>query len=135
MADPVVEELQFDRVVTASEPAVPAPASRPAVNCEACGRAIPSAYFHVNGKTFCADCRSVVEAVAKTPRELRTLLIAALFGLGAGIAGAAIYYAVMAIAHLEIGIVAILIGYMVGHAVRRGASDRGDSASRYSRLH
>jgi hypothetical protein len=31
----------------------------------------------------------------------------------------------MAIAHLEIGIVAILIGYMVGYAVRKGAGGRG----------
>jgi hypothetical protein len=35
------------------------------------------------------------------------------------------YYAVIAIAHLEIGIVAILIGYMVGYAVRKGARGRG----------
>jgi hypothetical protein len=40
------------------------------------------------------------------------------------VVGAAIY-AVMAIANLEIGIVAILIGYMVGHAVRKGAGGRG----------
>jgi hypothetical protein len=51
--------------------------------------------------------------------------IAALFGLGAALAGAAIYYAVIAITHFEIGLVAILIGYMVGYAVRRGAGGRG----------
>src|SRR2546427_9516885 len=50
---------------------------------------------------------------------------AGIFGLGAGVIGAIIYYAVMAIAHLEIGIVAILIGYMVGYAVRKGARGRG----------
>jgi len=32
---------------------------------------------------------------------------------------------VIAFAHLEIGIVAILIGYMVGYSVRRGAEGRG----------
>ena len=53
------------------------------------------------------------------------LLMAAGFGAGAGIVGAAIYYAVIAIAHLEIGIVAILIGYMVGYSVRKGAQGRG----------
>jgi hypothetical protein len=56
---------------------------------------------------------------------MRPLLIAAGFGVGAGIVGAAIYYAVIAIAHLDIGIVAILIGYMVGYSVRRGAQGRG----------
>jgi hypothetical protein len=53
------------------------------------------------------------------------MLIAGLFGLGAGIVGAIIYYAVIAILNLEIGIVAILIGYMVGYAIRRGAHGRG----------
>jgi len=53
------------------------------------------------------------------------LIRAGVYGLGAAIAGAAIYYAVMAIANLEIGIVAILIGYMVGYAVRKGAAGRG----------
>jgi hypothetical protein len=46
-------------------------------------------------------------------------------GVGAGVVGAAIYYAAIAITHLEIGIVAILIGYMVGYPVRRGVNGRG----------
>src|SRR5207237_4415003 len=62
---------------------------------------------------------------AETPGVITPLLVASLFGLGAGIVGAAIYYAVIALANLEIGIVAILIGYMVGYAVRRGAGGRG----------
>ena len=53
------------------------------------------------------------------------LAIAAIFGLGAALAGAAIYYAVIAITDFEIGLVAILIGYMVGFAVRKGAGGRG----------
>ena len=53
------------------------------------------------------------------------MVAAGALGLGAGIVGAAIYYAVVAITHLEIGIVAILIGYMVGRAVRKGARGRG----------
>ena len=43
----------------------------------------------------------------------------------AGVVGAAIYYGVIAITNFEIGIVAIVIGYMVGWAVRKGAGDRG----------
>src|SRR4029450_6773668 len=51
--------------------------------------------------------------------------LAALFGLGAAIAGAILYYAVIAITNFEIGIVAIAIGFMVGWAVRKGAGGRG----------
>ena len=68
----------------------------------------------------CARCRDAVEAAAETPRDAGALITAGLFGVGAAVAGAVLYYAVMAIAHLEIGIVAILIGYMVGYAVRKG---------------
>jgi hypothetical protein len=116
-------ELQFDRVVPESGAAV-AP-DRPSVVCAGCHRSIATEYYDVNGQTFCGHCRSIVEAHAETPRGLGPFLIAGLFGLGAGIAGAIIYYAVMAILHLEIGIVAILIGYMVGYSVRKGLRGRG----------
>src|SRR4029078_2038462 len=70
-------------------------------------------------------CRQAIEAATETPTEAGPFILAALFGLGAGVVGAAGYYAVIALANLEIGIVAILIGYMVGYAVRKGAGNRG----------
>jgi hypothetical protein len=121
-------DLQFDRVVTtspsATEPSSPA-TSQPSVACEGCHAPVHTEYYHVNGGIFCGSCRAAIEAAADTPRGLIPFLMAALYGLGAGIAGAAIYYAVIAIANLEIGIVAILIGYMVGYAVRKGARGGG----------
>ena len=117
------EELQFDRVVSQSAP--PGVPGRPAVACVACYELIETEYFHINGKTCCARCRDAVEAAAETPRDAGALITAGLFGVGAAVAGAVLYYAVMAIAHLEIGIVAILIGYMVGYAVRKGVRGRG----------
>ena len=115
--------LQFDRVV--NEPGGAAPPPIPTVFCAGCKTAIKTQYYDVNGTSLCGACRASVAAAAETPRGLPTLLLAAALGLGAGIVGAGIYYAVIAIAHLEIGIVAILIGYMVGYSVRRGAGGRG----------
>ena len=66
-----------------------------------------------------------MEAIAETPIGIRSLIPAALFGGAAAVAGAVIYYAVLAIAKLEIGLVAILIGYMVGYAIRKGSGGRG----------
>jgi hypothetical protein len=60
------------------------------------------------------------------------MLRAAAFGLGAAIAGAILYYAVIAITGWEIGLVAIVIGFMVGYAVRRGT--RGVGGRRYQML-
>jgi hypothetical protein len=117
------DELQFDRVITG--PTASAAPNAVAVVCTACHASIATEYFTVNWITVCGRCRRAIESAAETPQGPTLLPIAGVFGLGAGIAGAAIYYAVIAIAHIEVGIVAILIGYMVGYAVRKGARGRG----------
>lgn len=116
-------DLQFDRVETTTP--LSDTAASPAVTCAVCGRSVDREYYHANGKPICDSCRQVVTAAVATPRSVGKLAVAGIFGLGAAIAGAAIYYAVIAIANLEIGIVAILIGYMVGWAVRKGAGGAG----------
>jgi hypothetical protein len=117
------KELQFDRVITEQTASVaPAPITASCTNCQT---AIDTEYYSVNDHAVCRTCRDAIEAVTQTPRGAGPFIRAGLFGLGAGIVGAAIYYAVIALANLEIGIVAILIGYMVGYAVRRGAGGRG----------
>ena len=116
------EALQFDRVTAG---AGAAPADKVAVVCAACRKSIDTEYFHVNGNCVCSRCRSLAESVAETPRTMAPFLTAGAYGLGAGIAGAVVYYLVMAIAPLEIGIVAVLIGYMVGYAIRKAIGGRG----------
>ena len=54
-----------------------------------------------------------------------TLGRAVLFGIGASILGAALYFAVLAISGFEVGLVAIAIGYMVGYGIRLGTRGRG----------
>jgi hypothetical protein len=112
--------LQFDTVTPAS-----AATPTPGATCENCHETIGTEYFQVNRHVVCERCKNLIEAAIATPTGVAPLLLGGLFGLGAGIAGAAIYYAVIALANLEIGIVAILIGYMVGYAVRKGAGNRG----------
>lgn len=115
--------LQFDWVV--SEATVSPSPGRVAVECSACRTSIDTEYYQINDRIVCGRCRSAIESFAETPTGALPFARAGLFGVGAGLAGAIIYYAVIAIAHLEIGIVAILIGYMVGAAVRKGAGGRG----------
>lgn len=116
------EALQFDRVETTSRRDA---AASPGVTCAVCAKPVELEYYTANGKPVCDGCRHVLTSATATPRSAGPLIKAGIFGLGAAIAGAAIYYAVIAIANLEIGIVAILIGYMVGYAVRKGARGRG----------
>ena len=115
------DALQFDH-------AVPAAALTPhsdAVPCSACREPVGAEYWDIGGRHACARCVDAAAREMKPVREPRVLLRAALFGLGAAIAGAAVYYGVIAITSFEIGIVAILIGWMVGRAVRAGARGRG----------
>ncbi|HUQ81652.1 MAG TPA: hypothetical protein VM076_10960 [Gemmatimonadaceae bacterium] len=118
------DELQFDRVEKRGSEAGAATSSLD-VSCAVCGKSVGAEYYHANGKPVCASCGQVLQSAAATPRSIGPLLRAGLFGLGGAIAGAAIYYAVIAITDFEIGLVAILIGYMVGYMVRKGAGGRG----------
>jgi len=118
------EPLQFETAV----PAVTSPDTgdaRTGVTCMACQRTIDVEYFDLNGQPVCEACRTQITAHATTPKGIGVLARAGLFGLGAAILGAVLYYAVIAIANLEIGIVAIAIGYMVGYAVRMATGGRG----------
>ena len=121
-ASAALGELQFDRAIGTT---LAAGASSVAVSCSACLAAIDTEYYDVNGKVLCVRCRTAVESALETPRGIRPLVTAAVYGFGAAIAGAIIYFLVIAIAKIEIGIVAILIGYMVGYAVRKGSGGRG----------
>jgi len=95
------------------------------VTCHACQRTVHDEYYDVSGQPTCGGCRAQVETLLRTPAGIAPQLKAGLFGLGGGIAGAIIYYAVIALTDFEVGIVAILIGYMVGYTVRKGANGRG----------
>ncbi len=117
------EALQFDRAVPLSTDA--AGNSGPSLTCASCKNEIKTDYFTVNGVTLCETCKDAVQQQAASVRDWPNVMRATLFGFGAAIAGAIIYYGVIAITDFEIGIVAILIGYMVGYAMRKGARERG----------
>jgi len=118
------DDLQFDRVVRDAASAESA-TNEPGVACVVCKKPILTNYFHINGKSVCEDCRAAVLASVATPQGLAPMGKSIGLGLLAAVAGAAVYYGVIKITNFEIGIVAILIGYMVGWAVRKGANGKG----------
>jgi hypothetical protein len=115
--------LQFDTAIPRVTPSAISTAQ--GVACSLCQRTIPDQYYDVNGQSVCHGCRDQLAEMTATPRHWRVFAMAGLFGLGAAVAGAILYYAVIAISNFEIGIVAIAIGFMVGWAVRKGAGGRG----------
>ena len=112
------DELQFDQ----AEYATPAPAGP---NCGVCKRPIDDAYYEINGKVVCATCRQQVEAAFRGGSRVARLIKALVFGAAAGIVGAVLYYAIIRMTGLNIGLVAVVVGLMVGGAVRKGSGNRG----------
>src|SRR5688500_1695289 len=105
------DALQFDHAMPAAGGAAGAltPHSD-AVSCSACREPVGEEYWDVGGAHACRRCTDAAAREMRPVREGRVVLRAALFGLGAAIAGAAVYYGVIAITSFEIGIVAILRG-------------------------
>jgi len=122
--------LQFDRIEAA--PSHAEGSAQPGVTCRSCNTVVTTQYFLLGGATLCASCAATVDAVKQASQKGSAFVRAAVFGVAAMIAGAILYYAVVKITKLEIGLVAIAIGYMVGYAVRRGS--RGWGGLRYQLL-
>ncbi|MBZ4333981.1 hypothetical protein [Corallococcus sp. AS-1-12] len=108
--------LQFDRAEFAEAPAAP--------KCSFCQRAIKSVYYDLNTRLLCPECREQVEAELTGGSKSKRALKAAVFGFGAAIAGALVYW-VVGLTGYNIGLIAILVGWMVGTAVFKGSESRG----------
>src|SRR5580658_7431285 len=92
--------------------------------CIVCKQPVAGDYYNANGNILCPQCKLRIEAHQQPPPHT-SLLRAALYGGAAALAGAIIYATVVIVTHLEIGLVAILIGYMVGRAIRYASRGLG----------
>ena len=111
-------ELQFDQ----AEFTTPAPDGP---SCGFCKRPVEDAYYELGGKICCASCRQQVETAVRGGSSLARVVKALFLGSVAAVAGAALYYAIIRITGYNIGLVAIVVGFMVGGAVRNGTGNRG----------
>ncbi|MBN8465225.1 hypothetical protein JYJ95_01775 [Corallococcus exiguus] len=73
---------------------------------------------------MCPKCWKEVEAASTGGSTPLRLLKAGVFGLGGGLAGAAVYWWV-GLAGFTPGLLLILVGWLVGSAVRKGSEGRG----------
>ena len=120
------DDLQFDRAVHADAPNAGSDAG---LACAMCNAPLRTEYFNVGEQPACAACKSAVERAndnaVRQGRRPGVLVRAFVFGLVAAIAGAILYYGVIALTGWEIGLVAIVIGFMVGFAVQKGSGGAG----------
>jgi hypothetical protein len=116
-ADATATELQFDRAEFGGQPA--------SQTCAACQQPIVDRYFDVNGQITCPTCRETIANVLEKSPGWTAPFIALAAGLAGGVVGALLYYAVLKLTGYEIGLIAIVVGLLVGRAVRWGSGGRG----------
>jgi hypothetical protein len=113
---PSGEPLQFDKAEFSAAPAL---------SCAFCKAPIKGEYFQVNGQSACSKCRAQIETAIAGGSKIARALRALGAGIAAAIGGFLIYWAIRAATGYEFALVAILVGWMVGVAVRWGCHNRG----------
>ncbi len=110
-----VEERGRERSSGAPEAAV----------CSACGEAIAGVFFRASGQVVCAGCRERRIAEREAGSAGGRFVRAAALGVGAAVVSAVGWYWIARLTEREFGLIAILVGLLVGGAVRLGARRRG----------
>lgn len=115
---PASTEIQFDKAEIGAGDAAPH-------ECGICSTPLRGHYYQVGNHATCERCRYEVEAALEKRGGAAGFFRALAFGLGGGIAGAAVYYAVLALFNLEISLLSILVGWLVGTGVHKGSRGKG----------
>jgi hypothetical protein len=97
--------------------------------CQVCQAELTGEYHEAAGKMLCSTCRQAV-LLAQRPAGsgVGAFLRAWLYGGLAALGGSVLWYAVAKLFKMELGLIAIVVGIAVGHAVKRGARGRGSWA-------
>lgn len=111
-------DLQFDSADFGEE-------AKPSLACAACKRDIFETYYAAGEKILCAACRETLTRQLHAGSRAGRFGRALLFGVPAAVLGSALYYAIAALTGYEFGLVAIVIGILVGGAVKHGSRGRG----------
>ena len=109
-----MDSLQFQKLEVAD--------TRP--KCSACKSVIESSYYHLAGKPICPTCAEIAKSAQQRPGT-SGVMRGFLYGLGAAVACSIGYAVVTMTTKMEFALLAILVGYIVGRAVRVGSSGLG----------
>ena len=114
--------LRFDRAEYQNEEAS-SENSRAA--CTLCQQAIEGEYYDVNGQIVCHRCQpALTESLEATP-GFEGFVRSIMFGGVACIVSAAIFWGFTVITNLELGLIALVVGFLVGKGVAWGSGRGG----------
>ncbi len=92
--------------------------------CKTCNQAISGTYYRVNGVLACERCTTQLQS--QIPKDSHASFVrAVMFGIGAAILGLILYAAFGIITGIEIGYVALAVGWLIGKAMRKGSKGVG----------
>ncbi len=115
---PAADDLQFER----AEPVDPAVTAR----CAACRRPLTSGVYYTLGPhAVCSACRDRISGSWSQGSGFVRGLRALAAGLGAAAVGAGLYFGISMLTGIEFGLIAVVVGFLVGRAVRWGSGGRG----------
>src|SRR5437773_944107 len=116
-ASPGSGTLQFDHADRGPTPAE--------LTCAACKQPIRAAYYDINGNLTCQRCRGQIVGAWNRGSPAARFAKALLLGGVAAALGAGLYFGIEALTGYEFGLVAVVVGFVVGAAVRKGSNGRG----------
>lgn len=129
MSDPLIPDrlhpvvapaLDLERVVPAA-----GGAAAPGLVCSACNKPVADEYFEIASKATCRSCKAAIEEALTGGSRVARVIRASLAGTVAAVAGAFLYHQLSKATDHEFAIAALVLGAMVGGAVRWGARRRG----------
>jgi hypothetical protein len=109
------EDLQFEHAI---------PINASTQLCAACKTPLTGQYFQAQGIPVCPQCADRINSRQQAPPPI-SLLPAVLYGSAAAFAGFLIYATVSIAFDLQLALISILVGVMVGKAVRKGSKGLG----------
>jgi hypothetical protein len=123
VASPAVadEGLQLDRF----EPAPGHGDVEGGLICHYCKHPLSGQFWELNGHPSCESCQLALSRHFSAPLPWSLWGRVTLYGGGAALLGTLIYFAVLKITGYELGLIAIVVGLLVGGAVRRASGFRG----------
>jgi hypothetical protein len=125
MSAPDQDDLQFESAVPnqageASQAAGTGPA------CGSCGQPMQVYYYEAAGQSICRKCKGTLEAAqGGGSGAARGMVGAVVLGGLAALLGAAIYLGIAFGTGYEVGLIAVLVGFLVGKGVFVGSGRQG----------
>jgi len=110
------QPLQFDKADFAGQPTLA---------CASCKTPIASEYYQVNGQVICPRCRDQFARFGTDGSDAVRIVLAIVLGICAGIVGFLLYAAVTYFTGINLSLLAVVAGWLVGTAVRWASKYRG----------